>query len=631
MCEGRGSSGCAATIARASPESSRAAVETSNSGRVLCGIDINKVAMTSQRLLLGLSAWLSGFLPNTPLWSDDPSICKVLPGDRDWPSTSQWSSLNGTVNGRLIASVPLGSVCHDAPFNNYNADACARLQNTWNKTSLAHMNDPSDVFNMWFKNYTCSPFTPRSQPCELGNLVSYVIDVSSADDVRAGISFAREHNIRLVIKNTGHDYMGKSTGKGGLSLWTHHLNSIEHIPEYKSSRYQGPAMKLGAGVQAFEAAAAAHATGHRVLTGVCPTVGIAGGYSQGGGHSIMSSLYGLGADNVLEWEVVTVDGRHLVASPSQNTDLYWALSGGGPGTFAVVLSMTTRVHPDGLVSGATLAFDDSAVGNDGFWDAVGAFHQLTPDFVDAGNSFFYLITNTALTVYAATMPGIDATGANALLQPFLDDLKARGISPNVQLHVSKNSREHFTTHIGPGDEGWIDYATFSGSRMIPRAVVTNAVSNAVLTQALRNISQAEGYGPIPCEALNLRRAPHPDNAVHPAWRDALLFCVQGGSWDPSGSPEEMARRHDFAVNVMQPMINAATPNGGIYLNEANYEVKDWQHELYGANYARLLEVKRKYDPEALLFARTSVGSEAWVETPDFRLCRAKASLRHEGL
>jgi FAD/FMN-containing dehydrogenase len=141
----------------------------------------------------------------------------------------------------------------------------------------------------------------------LGNPVSYVIDVRSAEDVRAGIEFSREHNIRLVIKNTGHDYAGKSTAKGGLSLWTHNLNSTQFIPTYESSYYTGPAIKLGAGIQGFGAYAAANATGHRIVGGVCPTVGIAGGFSLGGGHSILSNVHGTGSDNVLEWEGVTMD------------------------------------------------------------------------------------------------------------------------------------------------------------------------------------------------------------------------------------------------------------------------------------------------------------------------------------
>ncbi|KAI1185598.1 hypothetical protein F5B17DRAFT_432374, partial [Nemania serpens] len=269
----------------------------------------------------------------------DPNVtpvgCRMLPGDEAWPKAVQWERLNRTVGGRLITSIPYASVCHDAPFQNYNADGCATIQAEWNETKLAHINQPSDFLSPYFNNYTCDPFTPRSQPCTLGNYVSYVINVTSAADVQAGIAFAEKNNIRLVIKNTGHDYLGKSTGKGGLSLWTHWLKSTQYIPSYSQPYYRGPAIKLGAGTEGFEAYTAAHVTGHRIVGGSCPTVGIAGGYTQGGGHSTLASSYGLGADNVLEWEVVTVDGRHLVATPTQNADLYWALSGGGGGTFAV--------------------------------------------------------------------------------------------------------------------------------------------------------------------------------------------------------------------------------------------------------------------------------------------------------
>ena len=82
-----------------------------------------------------------------------------------------------------------------------------------------------------------------------------------------------------------------------------------------------------------------------MLGGTCPTVGIAGGYTQGGGHSALSSLYGLSADNVLEWEVVTANGTQLTATSSSNQDLYWALSGGGGCTYGVVMSMTTKLYP----------------------------------------------------------------------------------------------------------------------------------------------------------------------------------------------------------------------------------------------------------------------------------------------
>lgn len=72
------------------------------------------------------------------------------------------------------------------------------------------------------------------------------------------------------------DYLGRSTGAGSLAVWTHHLKQITHVPAYKSSSYNGPAFKLGAGVQGFEIMAAARDKGLVVVGGECPTVGIAG-------------------------------------------------------------------------------------------------------------------------------------------------------------------------------------------------------------------------------------------------------------------------------------------------------------------------------------------------------------------
>lgn len=196
-------------------------------------------------------------------------------------------------------------------------------------------------------------------------------------------------------------YFGKSTGKGGLALWTHNMNTTDIISDYTSAVYCGPAMKLGAGVISSQAVVAAGAAGYRAVTGNCGTVGVAGGYSQGGGHSILTNIYGMAADNVLEWELVTIAGDHVVATPSQHADLYWALSGGGGGTYGVVLSMTARLHADGQVGGGVVSFNDTATSNDVFWDAVGAWISNIPDYVEDGNYMLYSIgkSGTIFTAY----------------------------------------------------------------------------------------------------------------------------------------------------------------------------------------------------------------------------------------
>ena len=155
---------------------------------------------------------------------------------------------------------------------------------------------------------TCNPFQPRAASCQIGVYSQYVINVTSSDDVAAGLKFAEANNIRLVIHNTGHDFAGKSSGAGSLSLWMHNLKDIEFI-HWGDDYYVGKAIRIGAGVQGFEANAAAHDQGLQIVTGECPTVGLAGGYTQGGGHSALSSRHGMAADQALQYEVVIPSGE----------------------------------------------------------------------------------------------------------------------------------------------------------------------------------------------------------------------------------------------------------------------------------------------------------------------------------
>lgn len=176
---------------------------------------------------------------------------------------------------------------------------------------------------------------------------------------------------------------------------------------YTSPTYNGPAVKVGVGVQGFELNHAAREHGLRVTGGHCPTVGLSGGWVSGAGHGPLASAYGLGADNTLEFEVVTADGRHLTAtSTNEHSDLYWALSGGGVGNYAVALSVTLKAHPDGPVAGATFSFTNTH--DDNFYSAVIAWmkHHLTLDKFP-GLKSLVLLTNQSFKLYSITVRGFD--------------------------------------------------------------------------------------------------------------------------------------------------------------------------------------------------------------------------------
>lgn len=543
------------------------------------------------------------------------ATCRSLPGDSTWPSEAKWAQLNSTVGGRLIATVPLATVCH-AP--KHDQTACQKLAKTW-AFADDHVHAPAEFLAPYFQNQSCDPFANQDQPCELGNYARYSINVADVSHVQAGIKFARDNNIRLTIKNTGHDLLSKSTGRGALSLWTHNLNSIQFLDQYDGdANYTGPAVKLGAGVMTQDVFTAASAKNFRVVTGTCPTVGIAGGYTSGGGHGVFTSKYGLAADNVLEWEVVTANGDHVTATPTSNADLYWALSGGGAGTFAVIISMVTRVYPDGPMGGASLSFDvDSAGSTDKFWDGVTAFQSSLGAVVDAGAVVSYSLTPTALTLYGVAVP--DDTSVDSVVKPITDAMSKVGISVRVNKTSHPNFVDYFN-HYFKEAVTTTPASQITGGRLVPRSLMNDATGAAGVSDAFRAAVEA-GFTGI-CDATNANQPHIHDNSANPRWRTSVLHCIFVKPWDFTIPRADMVAWQDKLTNQVMPQIESATPGGGAYLNEANFQQAQWQDAFYGSNYARLKQIKDQVDREGVFYAQTAVGSEEWTQDSAQRLCRA---------
>ena len=472
----------------------------------------------------------------------------------------------------------------------------------------------------WLNN-TCSPFDGPEGSCSLGNLASYAIDVVDKDSVIAGIKFAREKNIRLTIKNTGHDILGRSTGRGALALWTHHLKDVKVLQEYTGSVYKGPAIKLGAGIQVHEAYQIATANGLRVAAGGCPTVGLAG-WVPGGGHGPLTSQYGLGADEILEYEVVMADGRYLpVVSATSNNDLFWALSGGGAGNYAIVLSLTVRAHRDGPVAGSSFLFLNTDA--DRYWAAISAWleHLLVLDAkfptlktaVTFSSQFFFLDFATFADKTAAEL--------DAALQPFYQDLDRLGIKlTSNETSVQPNFLEHYD-HFS-GTRPWGVNQTV-GNRLIPRSTVRD--HGAELVSTIRNITQVQPTAIFVSVATNVTHrhvgnAPSA-NSVNPAWRDALLLLNFGRELAPDAGWDEI-KAQQAEVNSWQDIFRRLTPQSGGYLNEGTWDNPNWKADYFGANYNKLAKIKAKYDSDYLLWTQAAVGNdEIWKVDAAGRMCR----------
>jgi FAD/FMN-containing dehydrogenase len=400
------------------------------------------------------------------------------------------------------------------------------------------------------------------------------------------------------------------------------MKDIQIIKNYKSAGYNGPAAKAGPGAIGGEIYEAVHAQGYLAVGGDCPSVGWGGGYTQGGGHSLLNSVYGMAADQVLEWEVITPQGKHLVATPTQNADLYWALSGGGGGTFGVVLSMKSKIYPENkTMGGGTLKFNNSVVGNETYWKAVRSLLAHLPTYVDGGNSFDFEIAATAVTVNSMTMLGGNASTVEAMVAPFLSELDGFGIAYEFNPVTSATYYDHFSASFGPLPFGSYPGTTLFSSRLIPRKSVETDAGRTNLTDALAATLNDEFY--LGCHALNVKKPSHPDNAVNPAWREAITICIYLGLWDWRAPFSDNLANRQHLVEYVLPTMEAATPGGGVYLNEVDSGYQgNWRQEFYGSNYDRLLRVKDKYDPDHALWGWTAIGSDYWALDEDSRLCRA---------
>ncbi|KAI0543534.1 FAD/FMN-containing isoamyl alcohol oxidase MreA [Xylaria curta] len=556
---------------------------------------------------------------NTPPWAQPQQNasslkCRCYPGDTCWPSTSVWESFNATINGQLIATTPLAAPCHNDAFSLYNVTECADLQAAWFTPNL-HAKSPSSIMAPYFANNSCNPFLPASTPCIVGTYASYSVNVSQPMDISRTLWFAAYFNIRVVVKNTGHDYNGKSTGAGAISLWTHNLKKIQML-DYTSTNYTGKAIKVGAGVQVEEAYAAASAQGLAIVGGECPTVGYAGGYTQGGGHSALSSRHGLAADQVLEWEVVDGRGRLLKANPSLNADLYWALCGGGGGSFGVVTSMISKAYQDIPVTGANISFTNAGVSQAQFYDVVELYLKLLPTIVDSGAVTVSFLSSESFAISPLTAPGLSSEKVYQLLSPLTEKLEQYNISYSYELQSFPGYLEQFRAQSACSDVGTGLY----GGRLISRSVVEQKTTD--LIAAFRYINNHGGV--LATIGLNVSPAVAGPvwNAVHEAWRDTLIQTVIQTPYNQTAAIAENKKAQDMITYDFVPRLERLTPGGGAYLNEGDFQQPDWQQAFYGNHYRALQDIKNRFDPFHLLYAITAVGSEYWTPQQDGRLCKA---------
>ena len=536
---------------------------------------------------------------------------------------SQWDDLNKTVNGCLKSAKPFAISCFS--FSNghpvaSNESTCTAIQANYLNSTLrsqsyngfmngqddACLSSPQDQCLLDSLNpYDPLAFTNVS--CNQGSVSDYYIEVSNAQDVRAALSFAEETGIKLSIKNSGHDYLGRSNQKGSLALWTRKLTGVSYSPSFlatgcPSSASTTAAITAEAGVNFDQVYSFADAHNVTFVGGYASTIGVSGGWAMAGGHSVLSPAYGLGIDRVLEFTIVAPDGVLRTANACQNPDLFWALRGGGGGTFGIVLSATHKVEPATSLIVASLNFTATStnvlpfislmVNSSIRWAQEGWGGHLGP----------HNLINVS--------PLVNLSQAHDSYAPLVDYTLAQNGTAVIEKLPSWYA--FYTKYVIPNTAA-IGRIGFPSTRLIPTALFASASGRAKLMSYFSE-SMAAGLAPyIPVVSPYLYPYVSNSTSATPAWRNSLWEI--GGAVTMAWNSTLAERKAAVAqLNNLTQMLEAITPEGGAYFNEGNPWTKDWQESWWGTeNYKRLLQVKRYYDPANLLTCWKCVGFEEHSE------------------
>ncbi|KAG0249389.1 hypothetical protein DFQ27_000146, partial [Actinomortierella ambigua] len=565
-----------------------------------------------------VSALIASTTNAATIKSSQNKRCFCLPGQPCWPAPSDWSALNDAVGGRLIVTTPVARECHDP---NYDKARCDDIQAGYFNATWRQNQPGAVVHTNWetFKGQGCLGFD-RSLPCLQGAVSLYTVEALSAADVQATVRFAAKHKIRLVVKNTGHCYLGRSSAANSINLWVHHMNKIDVVDSYIAEGAPAgtagiPAVIMEGGVLLGDMYKAVHDHGRVAVGGAYRSVSAVGGYCQGGGHSPISRYFGLCVDNVLQYKVVTADGELRVANAYQNQDLFWALRGGGGGTFGVVVEGVVRTHPEFQSIQRVLVIitaTDEAV----MQQVVSSFYAENGRLANDGWSGYTFVERHTLSINYF-VPNATVEQAKDSLRPFLDHvLSLQGIAIVTEKYESFSSFYEFQPRceelltVG-GTTGYI------GGRLIPQEFFQTPAEAGRLATTMRDLQlDIESFNPNGTYVAMLvgggevAKAKAEETSVTPAWRKALMLLVPFVSWTDNTPYKAQLQAQGMMTKANGRLIKLI-PDGGAYINEADPNEPNWGQSFFGDNYARLRSIKQQYDPTGVFVCRRCVGSEDW--------------------
>ncbi|HLQ07469.1 MAG TPA: FAD-binding oxidoreductase [Steroidobacteraceae bacterium] len=558
-------------------------------------------------------------------------LARVRPGDPGWPSEAGWQKLNEAVGGNLIAVHSLFAACEKEP----GAAACREATENIHNPFYVGDQPAGTQVSGWLDAWTPAPSV-------------YAVKATSSAEVAAAVNFAREHRLRLVVKGGGHSYQGTSNAPDSLLIWTRAMNQVRlheaFVPQGCSGNSQAvPAVSAGAGAMWIDLYnAVTTRAGRYVQGGGCTSVGVAG-LVQSGGFGSFSKGFGSAASGLLEAEIVTAEGRVRTVNACSDPDLFWAIKGGGGGSWGVVTRLTLRTHELPALFGAA-------------WGKIRAqsdeaFRRLLTRFFDFYAASLFnphwgeqvKIGSDHTLELSMVSQGVDREQSRQLWQPFFDWIRASPGDFKVIDELgagAKGSRDWWQIEgnhsmipdkragAAPdhgwweGDQGqvgaflhgydslWLPATLLRGEER--QRLVTALLAGSRHKQIELHFNKGLAGAPPAAIAAALDTATNPH--VTEAFALAIIADGEGAAYPGMARPAmdlEAAHRDARAIERATAELRKVAPDAGSYVSESNFFNKRWQQDYWGEHYPRLRSVKKKYDPESLFFVHHGVGSEDW--------------------
>ena len=413
-------------------------------------------------------------------------------------------------------------------------------------------------------------------------------------DVATCLAFVRKFGIPVAARCGGHSYAGWSSGSG----------LVIDVTRMSGVNVSGSTATVGAGTRLIDFYNGLAAHGRGVPGGSCPTVGIAG-LTLGGGVGVVSRAYGLTSDNVKSLQIVTADGQVRTCNASQNSDLFWACRGGGGGNFGVVTSFTFGTHPVGQIVLFFLSWPWSQAAR-----VISAWQSWAPHAPDALWSNVHLAAAPGGSVPSIQVGGTFLGSLGAAAAQLEKLYAAAGSHPSSPFMETTSWLHAMLVEAGcasltvnqchlptQNPAGKLARASeYAKSDFFTKPLSSHGIGTLLAgVESFQRAGGAPGAsGGIAFDALGgavNRVSPGATAFVH---RNALFQAQYTTTWPVGAAGAAVARQHGWQQSFWQSMRPFAS--GQAYQNYVDPALTNWRQAYYGANLARLTQVKAKYDP-----------------------------------